>query len=184
MVDYTNLSDVVVDGDVVASRKLKGGQQAINEGDAVLLTASGKIPPEFVDVNVDLSGYVTVISFTQTLSNYVTSSLLNSTLGSYVTDSELSGTLNGYVTDSELDQKLAGTSTGQAYTKVWRGTVTGNGTSTSLSTTHNLGVVPVVTIYKNGEQYFTDMTVTETQVTLTFATAPSTNDTFSLVVIG
>lgn len=184
MADYTNLSDVVVDGDIVASRKLKGGQQAINEGDAVLLTASGKIPPEFVDVNVDLSGYVTIASFTQTLSNYVTTAGLNSTLGSYVTDSELSAQLGSYVTDSELDQKLAGTSTGQAYTKVWRGTLAGNGSSTSLSATHNLGVVPSVTIYKNGELYFTDVIVTETQVTLTFATAPSANDVFTLVMIG
>lgn len=158
MVDYTDLSDVIVDGDVVASRKLKGGQQAINEGEAVLLNASGKIPSEFIDSNVDLSDYVTTAG--------------------------LDSTLESYVTDSELDQKLAGTSTGQAYARVWRGMVTGTGSSISLNATHNLGVLPSVTIYKNGKLYFTDISVTETDVTLIFSTAPGIDDVFSLVVIG
>ena len=140
MVDYTDLSDVIVDGDVVASRKLKGGQQAINEGEAVLLNASGKVPKELID--------------------------------------------SEFITESELDSILSGSGTDQSYTKVWRGTIQGDGSSTSLSVSHGLGIMPSVTIYRNGTVYITDTIVTETQVTLLFDTAPSTNDVFTLVVIG
>lgn len=66
----------------------------------------------------------------------------------------------------------------------WRGTVTGDGTSTTLTATHNLGAVPAVTIYtSSGELYFTDMTVTTTTITLSFNTAPASGTTYTLVAI-
>lgn len=68
--------------------------------------------------------------------------------------------------------------------KVWHGQVSGNGSSKSLSASHNLGVLPAVTIYKAGELYITDMTVTTTQVTLTFNTAPTSGTVFDLIAIG
>ena len=68
--------------------------------------------------------------------------------------------------------------------KVWHGQVSGNGSAKSLSASHNLGVLPAVTIYKSGELYITDMTVTTTQVTLTFNTAPTSGTVFDLIAIG
>lgn len=68
--------------------------------------------------------------------------------------------------------------------KVWHGQVSGNGSSKSLSASHNLGVLPAVTIYKAGELYITDMTVTTTQVTLAFNTAPTSGTVFDLIAIG
>ena len=66
----------------------------------------------------------------------------------------------------------------------WRGTVTGNGSSKTLTATHNLGVIPIVSIYtSSGELYMTDMTVTTTQITLSFNTAPASGTTYILVAI-
>ena len=81
---------------------------------------------------------------------------------------------SGFVTQSAL--------AGQA--KVWHGQVSGNGSSKSLSATHNLGVLPAVTIYRDGELYITDITVTTTQVTLSFNTAPVSGTVFDLIAIG
>lgn len=49
MADFTDLNDVIVDGVVQASGKLKGGQQATQSGDAVLLGSDLKIPTAFYD---------------------------------------------------------------------------------------------------------------------------------------
>ena len=68
--------------------------------------------------------------------------------------------------------------------KVARAQVTGNGSSKTLSVSHQLGAVPIVYIYKSGQQYLTDIASTSTQVTLSFNTAPASGTVFDLILIG
>ena len=68
--------------------------------------------------------------------------------------------------------------------KVARAQVTGNGSSKTLSVSHQLGAVPIVYIYKGGQQYLTDIASTSTQVTLSFNTAPASGTVFDLILIG
>lgn len=206
MVDYTNLSDVAVDGDVIASKKLKGGQQASDEGDAVLLDASGKVPSGFVDVNVDLSGYVTNTSFTQTLSNYYTKSEVNDLLSGKL-DSDA---LNGYATTSFVTSSLASyvptarTINGKALTAnitlsasdvgaapkaPWSQEFYGNGSSKTFTYPHDRGTDAVShdlwkydTTNSRWELYITDLAVTSTQVTVDFYNAPTSSDRFKIVL--
>lgn len=81
---------------------------------------------------------------------------------------------SGYITQAALS----------GLAKVARAQVTGNGSSKTLSATHQLGAVPIVYIYKSGQQYFTDVSSTSTQVTLSFNTAPASGTVFDLILIG
>lgn len=68
MADYTNYSDVVVDGVVQASGKLKGGVQASEAYDAVLLGDDGRIPEELLPEGFVATVPVESISISGTLS--------------------------------------------------------------------------------------------------------------------
>ena len=81
---------------------------------------------------------------------------------------------SGFITQSAL----------AGLAKVARAQVTGNGSSKTLSVSHQLGAVPIVYIYKGGQQYLTDIASTSTQVTLSFNTAPASGTVFDLILIG
>lgn len=93
---------------------------------------------------------------------------------------------------SDLEDRMASAESGLGDVRadlasrpsVQRLTVTGDGSSTDLTATHTLGAVPAVALYKGGEACGTDMTVTETKITLHFNTAPALGTEYTLVVMG
>lgn len=71
-----------------------------------------------------------------------------------------------------------------SYTKRYAGTITGDGSTTSFTLTHDLGAIPEVSIYNSsGVRTATRMTVSTTQVVVSFKYAPAANETFSVIVI-
>lgn len=71
--------------------------------------------------------------------------------------------------------------------KKYIGTIKGTGSATSFTVTHSLGTKNVIVqIYNSsGETVVTDVTRTSTTVvTLTFNTAPTTSETFTVLVLG
>lgn len=89
---------------------------------------------------------------------------------------------SGYQTSAQVSTAITSALEGRA--QVRRYTLTGNGTSTSLTASHDLGAIPAVMVFKGGELYFTDTTVTSTAITLSFNTAPASGTYFTVVAIG
>lgn len=153
------LSPIKTNGYITADGKIRG-LQATEPGDAVMLGDDGKIPSEFVG----------------DLENYYTKDEVDQAIADAAPD------LSVYYTKTEVDGLLDGLSAGMC--RVQRLTVTGDGSRTDLTAEHTLGTVPAVSIYKDGAAYGTDMTVTESGITLHFNTAPEDGVKYTLVVIG
>ena len=71
--------------------------------------------------------------------------------------------------------------------KKYTGTITGTGSATSFTVTHNLGTKNVIVqVYNSsGETVVVDTTRTSTTaVTLAFKTAPTTSETFIVLILG
>lgn len=78
-----------------------------------------------------------------------------------------------------------------AFPKKYVGTITGNSSNTSFTVTHNLGVNDVVSAVRatngtyNNQYVVVDTAYSSSNaIVLTFATAPTTGDTFNVTVVG
>lgn len=172
MVDYTNYSDVIVDGIVQASGKLKGGEQATEAYDAVLLGSDLKVP----------SGMLPDLSVEVDLSDYYTKDQVDGLLDDKASKDDVADVVEEILGGGDGS---GGEPTGAAYTRVQRLTATGDGASTSLTVPHSLGAVPAVVVYdSSGRLFLTDTTATATDVTLSFETAPGSGTAYTVVVIG
>lgn len=63
--------------------------------------------------------------------------------------------------------------------------ITGDGSTTSFTVTHNLGVLPIITMYNaDNKVVYTDVEATTSVVTVSFNTAPTADETYTLVLVG
>lgn len=161
--------------------------QATQAGEAVVLGSDGKVPANLVpDQSVDLSGYYTKVE----TDNLLDDKADVSDLASYYTQTQVDGLLRGYVPQTRKvngkplssDISLTASDVGAAPTEY---SFTGNGSATSFTVTHNKNRLPTFTLYKmsgsQGELYITDAVATTTTIVFTFASAPTTADTFKVV---
>ena len=162
MADFTDLNDVIVDGVVQASGKLKGGQQATEQGDAVLLGADNKIPSSMYDKS-DLSEYYTKeqtdqaiddaiadidtdtsveagtgLEFSGNTLNHSNSTIARSNYGGAQYIPIISCDAQGHITSLSRTQVYPPTSAGQSY-QYWRsdGSGTGQWTTPASSPVNN-----------------------------------------------
>ena len=172
MADFTDLNDVIVDGVVQASGKLKGGQQATEQGDAVLLGADHKIPSSMVPSQEHTPAQVVQnesgITIDGTQLQNATVSRPGLMTAAEVLALDALNTAVGDLQDADGKDPFI---------------ITGDGSTKSFSITHNLGHMPVWSMYTSaGDAYITDITVTETTAVVSFFEAPSSGTQYRLVL--